>query len=171
MSPRFSQLGAGSLPRSPLAEPLKRTSLLPYLSSFPALSAPAMSIAVDVKYGARDLTCASQIQNGVNDVAYLGDASAPDHARLNQRNGEETIERRYRQYLRIEPQMRLRRNASFVLRGYPIGDEIGGGHTRSHQGGSYDSRRRTENERQTHSILGHVDQRRPSSSQDTDPQC
>src|SRR6267378_7364274 len=94
-----------------------------------------------------------------------------EHARLSQGNGEETIERRYRQYLRIEPQMRLRKNASFVLRGYPIGDEIGGGHTRSHQGGSYDSRRRTENERQTHSILGHVDQRRPSSSQNTDPQC
>jgi hypothetical protein len=92
------------------------------------------------------------------------------HARLSQRNGEETIERRYRQYLRIEPQMRLRKNASFVLRGYPIGDEIGGGHTRSHQGGSYDSRRRNEKERYTHSILGHVDQRRPSRSQDTDPQ-
>ncbi len=94
-----------------------------------------------------------------------------EHARLSQGNGEETIERRYRQYLRIEPQMRLRKNASFVLRGYPIDDEIGGGHTRSHQGGSYDSRRRTENERQTHSILGHLDQRRPSRSQDTDPQC
>src|SRR6267142_3608030 len=93
------------------------------------------------------------------------------HARLSQRNGEETIERRYRQYLRIELQMRLRKNASFVLRGYPIGDEIGGGHTRSYQGGSYDSRRRTENELQTHSILGHLHQRRPSSSQDTDPQC
>jgi len=25
--------------------------------------------------------------------------------------------------------MRLRKNASFILRGYPIGDEIGGGHT------------------------------------------
>src|SRR5258707_15492613 len=93
-----------------------------------------------------------------------------EHARLSQGNGEETIERRYRQYLRIEPQMRLRRNASFVLRGSPIGDEIGGGHTRSHQGGSYDSRRRNEKERQTHSILGHANQRPPSNSQDTDPQ-
>src|SRR5258708_9086469 len=92
-----------------------------------------------------------------------------EHARLSQGNGEETIERRYRQYLRIEPQMRLRKNASFVLRGYPIDDEIGGGHTKSHQGGSYDSRRRTENERQTHSILGHLDQRHPISSQDTHP--
>src|SRR5260370_10371270 len=79
-----------------------------------------------------------------------------EHGRLSQGNGEETIERRYRQYLRIEPQMRLRKNASFVLRGYAIEDEIGGGHTRSHQGGSYDSRRRTENERQTHSILDQV---------------
>jgi hypothetical protein len=52
-----------------------------------------------------------------------------EHARLSQRNGEETSERRYRQYLRIELQMRLRKNASFILRGYPIGDEIGGGHT------------------------------------------
>jgi len=52
-----------------------------------------------------------------------------EHARLSQRNGEETIERRYRQYLRIELQMRLRKNASFILRGYPSGDEIGGGHT------------------------------------------
>ena len=94
------------------------------------------------------------------------------HARLSQRNGEETIERRYRQYLRIEPQMRLRRNASFVLRGSPI-CEIGGGGglTRSHQGGSYDSRRRNGKERYMHSILGHVDQRRPSRPQDTDPQC
>jgi hypothetical protein len=36
-----------------------------------------MSTAVDVKHGARDLTCVTQIQNGVNDVAYLGEASAP----------------------------------------------------------------------------------------------
>lgn len=55
-----------------------------------------------------------------------------EHARLSQWNGEETIERRYRQYLRIEPQMRLRKNASFVLRGYPIGDEIGGGRIGAH---------------------------------------
>src|SRR5260370_10414572 len=94
-----------------------------------------------------------------------------EHARLSKRNGEETIDRRYRQYLRIEPQMRLRKNASFVLRGYPIGDEIVGGHTRSYQGGSYDSRLRTVNEDQTESILGYVDHRRPTIYQDTDPRC
>lgn len=33
------------------------------------------------------------------------------------------------------------------------------------------SHRRNEKARYTHSILGHVDQRQPSSSQDTDPQC
>jgi hypothetical protein len=32
--------------------------------------------AIDVKHLARDLRCVSQIQNGVNDVAYLGEASA-----------------------------------------------------------------------------------------------
>jgi hypothetical protein len=36
-----------------------------------------MSTAVDVKHGASDSTCVSQIQNGVDDVAYLGEASAP----------------------------------------------------------------------------------------------
>jgi hypothetical protein len=88
-----------------------------------------MSTAVDVKHAPRDLTCASQVEHGVDDVPFLGEPTALKHARLSQRNAEETIERRYRQYLRIEPQMRLRKNASFVLPGYPIGDEIGGGDT------------------------------------------
>jgi hypothetical protein len=36
-----------------------------------------MSTAVDVKHGASDLMCVSQMQNGVNVAAYLGEASAP----------------------------------------------------------------------------------------------
>jgi hypothetical protein len=36
-----------------------------------------MSTVVDVKHGARDLTCVRQIQDGVDDVPYLGDVSAP----------------------------------------------------------------------------------------------
>ena len=94
-----------------------------------------------------------------------------EHARLSQRNGEETIERRYRQYLRIKPRIPPQRNASFILRDYPTGYARSVRSTGAIGNWSYDSRRNSRRERQTHSILGYVDKRRPNSSQNTDPQC
>jgi hypothetical protein len=92
-----------------------------------------------------------------------------EHARLSQRNGEETIERRYRQYLRIEPHIPSQRNASFIVRGYPTDHARSVRSTGAIGKWSYDSRRNSQRERQTRSIRSQVDRRRPGKWEDTDP--
>jgi hypothetical protein len=67
-----------------------------------------------------------------------------EHARLSQRNGEETIERRYRQYLRIEPHIPSQRNASFIVRGYPTDHARSVRSTGAIGKWSYDSRRNSQ---------------------------
>src|ERR1700722_8677054 len=72
--PHLQRFPAGPGLRSPMVEPLS-ASLLPPTYSFSALPTTAVRAAVDVQNLARDLPRVSQIQNGVDDVAYLSDAS------------------------------------------------------------------------------------------------
>ena len=50
-------------------------SRLQLLSSTPSLSLSPISTTGDVQHLACDLTCLSQIQNGVEDIVYLDDIS------------------------------------------------------------------------------------------------
>lgn len=115
-----------------------------------------MNATVDVKHLACGLTRVAQTKNGVKEKAIdeprtnsllrsrdhccfvhchtLFFDPRPEHVRLSQRNRKETIGRRYRQYLRIGPQMRARKNASFAFFGCPMDDEPGGGHAGGGQG-------------------------------------
>jgi hypothetical protein len=123
-----------------------------------------MSTVVDVKHGARDLMSQDSYRTVWTTALISAMLLRLEHARLNQRNVEETIERRYRQYLSIDPQMRLWKNAPLVLRGCPIGDEIGGGHTRAIKEGAMIRVEETRRNDKRDPFLVHVDQRPPSSS-------